>query len=32
MPIAHLTPDLEMHYLIDDFTDAWRKTRKRKRS
>ena len=25
MPIAHLTPDLEMHYLIDDFTDAWRK-------
>ena len=24
MPTVRLTPDLEMHYLIDDFTDPWR--------
>ncbi len=25
MPIARVASDLEMHYLIDDFTDPWRK-------
>jgi pimeloyl-ACP methyl ester carboxylesterase len=24
MPIARLAPDLEMHYLLDDYTDPWR--------
>ena len=24
MPIARVAPDLEMHYLLDDFTDPWR--------
>ena len=24
MPTVRLAPDLEMHYLIDDFTDPWR--------
>jgi 3-oxoadipate enol-lactonase len=24
MPIARVAPDLEMHYLVDDFTDPWR--------
>ena len=23
MPTIHLAPDLEMHYLLDDFTDPW---------
>ncbi len=25
MPIFRSSPDLEMHYLVDDFTDPWRK-------
>ncbi len=25
MPIARIKPDLDMHYVIDDFTDPWRK-------
>ena len=25
MPTARITPDLEMHYLVDDFTDPWKK-------
>src|SRR5258706_148068 len=24
MPIIRIAPDLEMHYLVDDFTDPWR--------
>jgi len=24
MPTARITPDLQMHYLSDDFTDPWR--------
>jgi pimeloyl-ACP methyl ester carboxylesterase len=24
MPMARVAPDLEMHYLVDDFTDPWR--------
>ena len=24
MPTARVTPDLDMHYLIDDYTDPWR--------
>lgn len=24
MPIARVAPDLEMHYLVDDYTDPWR--------
>lgn len=24
MPVARVAPDLEMHYLVDDFTDPWR--------
>jgi 3-oxoadipate enol-lactonase len=26
MPTAHIAPDLEMHYLVDDFTDPWRES------
>lgn len=25
MPVAHVAADLDMHYVIDDFTDPWRK-------
>lgn len=25
MPILRVTPDLEMHYRVDDYTDPWRK-------
>jgi 3-oxoadipate enol-lactonase len=25
MPIARTAPDLDMHYLTDDYTDPWRK-------
>ena len=25
MPNAHITPELDMHYAIDDYTDPWRK-------
>ena len=24
MPVARVAPDLEMHYLVDDYTDPWR--------
>ena len=24
MPAARITPDLEMNYRLDDFTDPWR--------
>ena len=24
MPMARIAPDLEMHYLVDDYTDPWR--------
>ena len=23
MPTARITPDLEMHYEVDDYTDPW---------
>ena len=26
MPTLHISPDLELHYLVDDFTDPWRKS------
>src|SRR5450432_2723954 len=26
MPYLRVAPDLDMHYLIDDFTDPWRKS------
>lgn len=25
MPAVRISPDLEMHYLVDDYTDSWRK-------
>jgi 3-oxoadipate enol-lactonase len=25
MPSHHISPDLDLHYLVDDFTDPWRK-------
>jgi 3-oxoadipate enol-lactonase len=25
MPMAHIADDLDMHYVVDDFTDPWRK-------
>src|SRR5690242_18586259 len=25
MPMVRVAPDLEMHYLVDDYTDPWRK-------
>lgn len=24
MPITRISPDLEMHYMVDDFTNPWR--------
>ena len=24
MPVARVAPDLDMHYLVDDFTDPWK--------
>lgn len=24
MPTTRISPDLEMHYLLDDYTDPWR--------
>lgn len=24
MPTTRIAPDLEMHYLVDDYTDPWR--------
>ena len=26
MPIQRVEPDLDMHYVVDDFTDPWRKS------
>jgi 3-oxoadipate enol-lactonase len=26
MPVQRVAPDLEMHYVVDDFTDPWRKS------